>query len=269
MRYAIGIEYDGTEFFGWQRHNSGATVQATVEEALSFVANDTVEVVCGGRTDAGVHALCQVAHFDSNVERTSRAWVMGANTKLPPSVRIVWCVPVSDEFNARFSARARAYRYSIWNHDIRPALFRHVYSWDYRKFDADRMHRAAQCLIGEHDFSAFRTAQCEAKHPNRNLHRISVTREGDALHVDIQANAFLHHMVRNIVGSLMEIGCGAQSENWMQELLDGKDRTKAGPTAPAAGLVFLGPRYPQRWGLPDNVSLPDRYDTAGFGIPEE
>jgi tRNA pseudouridine38-40 synthase len=255
MRYALGIEYDGSGFLGWQRHHGGATVQAAVEDALSFVADHAVEVVCSGRTDTGVHAACQVAHFDSSAERLPRAWLMGGNTRLPRSVRFLWCQPVDLAFHARYGARARRYRYRLVVRDVPPAMQRDYLSWERRPLDAAAMHRAAQALVGEHDFSAFRTAQCQAKHPRRDLQQVSVRAEGDQVVIDVQANAFLHHMVRNIVGSLLPIGRGERPETWMGELLRGRDRTVAGPTAPAEGLVFLGPKYPREWGLPEAVCL--------------
>lgn len=255
MRLALGIEYDGSGFMGWQRHHGGATVQGSVEDALSFVANHPVEVVCSGRTDAGVHAACQVVHFDSDAVRTPRAWMMGGNTRLPGAVRILWCQPVNDGFHARYAARARRYRYRILIRPVPPAMMRHYLSWERLPLDAAAMHRAAQALVGEHDFSAFRTAQCQAKHPRRDLHDIAVRAEGSEVVVEVQANAFLHHMVRNIVGSLVPVGRGERPEGWLGELLAGRDRTVAGPTAPAEGLVFLGPKYPAHWGLPVEVCL--------------
>jgi len=255
MRLALGIEYDGSEFFGWQRHNNGPTVQAAVEEALAFVAHHPVEVVCSGRTDARVHAACQVVHFDSDAARDPRAWVLGSNTRLPGGVRVLWCQAVADDFHARYAARARRYRYRILNRAIPPAMQRQFLSWERLPLDADAMQRAAQALVGEHDFSAFRTAQCQAKHPNRHLHEIGVRRDGEQVIVEVQANAFLHHMVRNIVGSLIPVGHHEQSETWPGQLLAGRDRTVAGPTAPAEGLVFLGAKYPAEWGLPAEVTL--------------
>lgn len=255
MRLALGIEYDGSDFLGWQRHDGGPTVQAAVEEALGFVAHHPVEVVCSGRTDARVHAACQVVHFDSEAERDARAWVLGTNTRLPAGVRVLWCQPVDDAFHARYGARARRYRYRILNRPVPPAIQRQFLSWERRPLDADAMHRAAQALCGEHDFSAFRTAQCQAKHPNRHLHDIAVRRDDDQVIVEVQANAFLHHMVRNIVGSLILVGLHEQPEDWLGRLLAGKDRTVAGPTAPAEGLVFLGPKYPAEWRLPAAVTL--------------
>ncbi|MBB5206674.1 tRNA pseudouridine(38-40) synthase TruA [Chiayiivirga flava] len=255
MRYALGIEYDGTDFLGWQRLGDGPSVQAALETALSYVADHPVAVTCAGRTDSGVHGRGQVVHFDSDADRTPRAWLMGSNARLPDSVATLWAQPVSDEFHARFAARARRYRYRLLNRRVRPALDARYVAWERRPLDADAMHRAAQALVGEHDFSAFRAIQCQAKHARRHLQRIAVTRIDDEVVVEVQANAFLHHMVRNIVGSLMLIGRGEQPEDWMATLLAGRDRTVAGPTAPSAGLLFLGPLYPAQWQLPAEVTL--------------
>ena len=267
MRYALGVEYDGSDFSGWQRLSKpdaepGAragrreiTVQQTLEKALSSVADTRIDTVCAGRTDAGVHAACQVVHFDTGVARDPRGWVLGTTTRLPDAICVRWCQPVADDFHARFSARARRYRYSLLNRSVRPALGRQYLSWERRPLDADAMHRAAQALVGEHDFSAFRTVHCQAPHARRDMHEISVRRSGDEVVVEVQANAFLHHMVRNIVGSLLLVGRGEMGEHWLGELLAGRDRTVAGPTAPSAGLVFLGPKYPQEWALPAEVTL--------------
>lgn len=265
MRYALGVEYDGSEFSGWQRldrpdgsvRRNEATVQSAVEAALSFVAGHRVDTTCAGRTDAGVHAACQVVHFDSDAIREPRAWMLGTTSRLPPSVCAHWCVAVGDDFHARFSARARRYRYRILNRPVRPALGRQYLSWERQPLDAAAMHRAAQALVGEHDFSAFRAAQCQATHARRNLQRIAVSRTGGIVEVEVQANAFLHHMVRNIVGSLLHVGRGDAGESWMAELLRERDRTVAGATAPSSGLVFIGPRYPASCGLPEEVTLPE------------
>ena len=267
MRFALGVEYDGSDFSGWQRLNkpdvpqgsdrvrrSEPTLQAAVEEALSFVAGHRVETTCAGRTDAGVHAACQVIHFDSPSGRDPRGWVLGATTRLPPAICALWCVPVADDFHARFSARARRYRYRILNRPVRPALQRQYLSWERRPLDADTMHRAAQPLLGLHDFSAFRTIHCQAPHARRDVQQIRVTRVGEVVEIEVQANAFLHHMVRNIVGSLLPVGRGEQPESWIAELLAGLDRTIAGPTAPPDGLVFIGPRYPAECRLPAEVT---------------
>ncbi len=254
MRLALGIEYDGTDFCGWQRLSHERSVQAEVEAALSFVAAHPVEVACAGRTDAGVHARCQVVHFDSDAARSMRAWALGANSRLARDVAVLWACPVADDFHARFCARARRYRYTILNRPVRAALAARFVTWERVPLDADAMQRAAQALIGEHDFSAFRTAACQANSPNRNVREISITRDGDEVRVEIEANAFLHHMVRNIVGSLLPVGRGERSEAWPGELLRGRDRSVAGPTAPASGLAFLAPRYPSEWNLPVEVS---------------
>jgi tRNA pseudouridine38-40 synthase len=230
-------------------------VQDAVEAALGFVADAPVAVTCAGRTDAGVHAACQVVHFDSEAARDERAWQYGGNSRLPAAVRFLWCRRVDGEFHARYSARARRYCYRILNRAVPPALQRQWLSWERLPLDAEAMHRAAQVLLGEQDFSAFRTAQCQAKHPNRSVHAICVRREGEIVSVEVQANAFLHPMVRNFVGSLLLVGRGEQPEAWIGELLRGRDRTRSGPTAPASGLVFLGPRYPAGVALPAEVTL--------------
>ena len=263
-RWALGIEYDGGGFSGWQRLSRPGepdrrpgepTLQAAVEEAVSFVAGEPVQVTCAGRTDAGVHASCQVVHFDGPAERDPRGWVLGVTSRLPRAIAVRWCAPVADDFHARFSARARRYRYSILNRPVRPALHRQYLAWERRPLDAAAMHQAAQALVGENDFSAFRTVHCQAPHARRDLQQIAVTRSGDVVSVEVQANAFLHHMVRNIVGSLLEVGAGERPAGWIAEVLAGRDRNLAGPTAPSSGLVFLGPRYPSQWGLPAEVTL--------------
>jgi len=255
MRLALGIEYDGSRFLGWQRLSHGRTVQAVLESALSKIADHPVEVVCAGRTDSGVHGECQVVHFDSAAERSARAWTMGGNSLLPDEVAVLWAQPVDIGFHARYAARARRYRYTILNRKVRAALDARYVTWERQPLDAERMHRAGQALLGEHDFSAFRTSQCQAKHPVRVMQQLSVRREGDHVIVDVQANAFLHHMVRNIVGSLLPIGRGEQPVEWIRDLLAGRDRHVAGPTALPNGLCFVGPRYPAEWGLPAEVTL--------------
>lgn len=255
MRYALGIEYDGTDFHGWQRLGETPSVQATVESALSFVANHPVEVTCAGRTDSGVHGRCQVVHFDSDAPRDEYSWIMGANSRLPPSISVRWAQPVSDTFHARFSAQARRYRYRIVNRRVRPALMARYVAWERLPLDVEAMHQAAQALLGERDFSAFRSSQCQASHARRELQHIAVTRQDEEVHIDVRANAFLHHMVRNIVGSLLPIGRGEQPVEWLHTLLEGRDRTVAGPTAVAQGLLFIGPLYPAGFALPQEVCL--------------
>jgi tRNA pseudouridine38-40 synthase len=255
VRIALGIEYDGTDFFGWQRLAHGPSVQGVVERAVSSVAAHPVEVVCAGRTDAGVHARCQVVHFDSGALRSERAWTLGTNSNLPPSVAVRWARVVAEDFHARYAARARRYRYRILNRPVRAALdARHV-AWERVPLDLAAMQRATVALIGEHDFSAFRTVACQARSPSRRVSEIAIARSGEEVVIEIEANAFLHHMVRNIVGSLLPIGRGTQRPEWLAELLAGRDRSKAGPTAPPQGLTFLGPRYPASWNLPPEVVL--------------
>lgn len=253
MRIALGIEYDGTDFFGWQRLSHGSTVQGVVEEALSFVADHPVAVTCAGRTDSGVHARCQVVHFDSHAGRSERSWMLGTNSQLPSTVGVRWVVPVDEAFHARYGAVGRRYRYTILNRSARPALDARYVAWERQPLDTDAMQRASQALIGENDFSAFRTLACQAKSPRRNVHSIQIDRMGDRIDIDIQANAFLHHMVRNIVGSLLPIGRGERPESWLAELLAGHDRSLAGPTASASGLCFICPIYPAASGLPTEV----------------
>jgi len=255
MRVALGIEYDGTDFFGWQRLAHGPSVQAEVEAALSFVADHPVGVTCAGRTDAGVHARCQVVHFDTHAERGQRAWVLGATTRLPRAIAVLWARAMPDDFHARFSARARRYRYAILNRAIRPALDARFLAWERASLDTDAMHAAAQALVGEQDFSSFRAVSCQARHARRNLTHIEVRREGGRVIVEIEANAFLHHMVRNIVGSLLEVGRRERPVEWIAELLAARDRNVAGVTAMPQGLTFIGPRYPPEWCLPPEVTL--------------
>ena len=250
MRIAVGVEYDGSAFCGWQRQHGQPSVQTAVEEALSRVANEPIEVVVAGRTDTGVHGIGQVAHFDTRAIRSDYAWVRGANATLPAAVSLRWAHPVPDDFNARFSATGRAYRYLILNRPERPALRRHFVSWIYTPLDADRMQLAADNLIGRHDFSAFRASSCQAKHPVRELRRLQVTRKGDLVALDVEANAFLHHMVRNLAGVLIAVGSGQQAPGWVAEVLESRDRRLAGVTAPPSGLYLTHVSYPERFGLP-------------------
>jgi tRNA pseudouridine38-40 synthase len=254
LRIALGIEYDGTDFLGWQRLSQGATIQAAVEAALSFVADAPVAVTCAGRTDAGVHARCQVVHFDTEARRSERGWRLGVNSRLPHSVAVLWAQPVADDFHARYGAVGRRYRYTILNRPVRAALDARYVTWERVPLDASAMHAAAQALVGEHDFSAFRAIACQAHSARRDLREIAVARCGDHVIIEVEANAFLHHMVRNIVGSLLPVGRGEQAPQWVGELLRGADRSVAGPTAPPNGLCFVGPRYPARFGLPGDPS---------------
>ncbi|MFO7304849.1 MAG: tRNA pseudouridine(38-40) synthase TruA [Gammaproteobacteria bacterium] len=256
MRIALGLEYDGSAFSGWQSQAHARGVQASVEAALSRVANHPVKVTAAGRTDAGVHAVMQVVHFDSTSERSERGWVLGANTNLPPQVSALWAKVVPDAFHARYSAFARRYCYLILNRMPRPALAAHRVCWVREPLDAERMHEAAQALIGEHDFSSFRAAECQARTPMRHLYEVTVVRRGDLLVLSVLANAFLHHMVRNIAGVLIAIGTGERPVSWAREVLEARDRTKGGVTAPAAGLYLAGVRYSPALGLPSEPSDP-------------
>ncbi len=244
MRIAIGIEYDGTAYNGWQRQKTGVGVQQRVEEALAHVANEPVEVVCAGRTDTGVHASGQVGHFDTQSVRSLRGWLLGANSKLPDDISIRWVRHVADDFHARYSALARRYRYRILNRLVRSALHRHRAWWVHQPLDADAMHSAAQALLGEHDFSAFRSAGCQAATPRRELTSIRVERDGDWLTIDVCANAFLQHMVRNITGTLVAIGAGEEPVAWAREVLESCDRKRAGVAAPPQGLMLVRVDYP-------------------------
>ena len=221
-----------------------------MEYALTEVASAAVRVHCAGRTDTGVHAFAQVVHFDAPATRSSKAWVIGGNTNLPQDIRIHWAVPLSSEFHARFSARARRYRYVIANTPIRPALLHAQVTWHRRELDALAMHTAAQALLGEQDFSAFRAATCQSRTPMRNAQFINVKRRGDLVILEILANAFLHHMVRNIAGSLLAVGDGRKPPHWIAELLTGRDRRAAAETAPANGLYLVDVEYPAHFGLP-------------------
>ena len=256
-RIAIGVEYNGSQFNGWQVQKQDArTVQALVEQALGKVADHPVSVICAGRTDTGVHATGQVVHFDTTAERQLKAWVMGSNVQLPDDVSILWAKPVDDEFSARFSAKLRRYRYVILNRSARSAILSKQITWIHDELNVEAMHEAAQALLGEQDFSSFRSSICQAKHARRMMHSIKVSREGEFIYFDLCANAFLHHMVRNIVGSLLMVGRGEQPVSWMAEVLAKKDRTKAGPTAAAYGLYLVAVEYPEQYGLPVTGYLP-------------
>lgn len=250
MRWALGIEYDGSAFSGWQLQAHARSVQGVVQQALSAVADHPVQVVAAGRTDSGVHALAQVVHFDSEAPRRARSWVLGANSRLPRDVSLLWAQEVPAEFHARFSALERGYHYVILNRRVRSSLLRERSHWELRPLDEARMQSAADLLLGEHDFSAFRAASCQAGTPVRELRTLDVARQGSLIHIHISANAFLQHMVRNIAGALLRVGAGEQPPQWVASLLAGKDRRLAAPTAPAAGLYLQHIRYPAAFGLP-------------------
>lgn len=249
-RFALGLEYNGAGYAGWQSQPGRSTIQDAVETALSRVADHPVKVVCAGRTDAGVHATGQVVHFDSDARRTLWSWVLGANANLPRAVSVNWAHPVADDFHARFSARARSYRYMLLNRPTRPGLDSDRVAWTHRELDVARMHAAAQGILGEHDFSAFRAQACQARTPVRDLQCLDVRRDGDLVVFEVRANAFLHHMVRNLVGCLTAIGTGDREPGWLRAVLDGRDRTVAGATASPAGLYLVAVRYDADHGLP-------------------
>jgi tRNA pseudouridine38-40 synthase len=249
-RVAAVIEYDGTEYAGWQSQAQAPSIQDAVQAALSFVAGQPITVICAGRTDRGVHAVGQVVHFDTDALRTPRAWVLGANTKLSPSIALQWAGEVTSGFHARHQAIRRIYRYAILNRSARSALQRTRAAWIHRPLDAAAMHSAAQVLIGEHDFSAFRSIECQSKTTIRRVDAIEVIRDGDYLWLQITANAYLHHMVRNIVGTLLDVQREADPAAAMQKVLAGADRRLAGATAPAAGLYLWRVEYPEVFGIP-------------------
>ena len=258
MRLALGVEYDGSAFHGWQTQPGGGTVQDALEQALGRIAGESVKLMCAGRTDAGVHATAQVVHFDTLVERPLSAWVRGVNTFLPPQVAVRWVHPVPDQFHARFSAYGRRYRYVLINRPQRTGVWHGRAGWYHHPLDAGSMQQAADLLLGEHDFSAFRAADCQAKSPVKMIRQAVVRRTGDLLIFDFEAGAFLHHMVRNLVGSLVYVGQGKHSPEWMAQLLAAKDRALAAPTFSAAGLYLAGVLYEPHWGLPagDDAFLP-------------
>lgn len=249
-RLAFGVEYDGSLLHGWQKQiDQPRTVQEILEKAISFVADEPIKTICAGRTDAGVHAVNQVVHVDTKANRDNRAWIMGCNTILPEDVRILWVKPISSEFNARRSALSRHYRYCIYNHQVRPSLFRKQLTWFHRPLSVDKMQEAAEHWLGEQDFSSFRAAGCQSKSPVRKVTHVQVRRLGDLVIFDIIANAFLHHMVRNMVGVLLDVGQGKVLPIHAKHVLEAKDRTQAGVTAPPNGLYLVGVQYPSEYDI--------------------
>jgi tRNA pseudouridine38-40 synthase len=257
MRIALGVEYDGSSFLGWQKQPGGGSVQDALQAALTGLAGVEVAVVCAGRTDAGVHASAQVVHFDAPVARPLSAWVRGTNSFLPPSVVVRWARATADDFHARFSATGRHYRYLLLNRPQRSALWNGRAGWHYAPLDITAMQAACAHLLGEHDFSAFRAAECQARSPVKLLRRAEVRVSADFVVFDFAAGSFLHHMVRNMVGSLVYVGLGRQRPEWIAELLAGRDRRVAAPTFAAAGLYLVGVDYDAAWGLPSyDAALP-------------
>ena len=250
MRIALGLEYDGAAFTGWQTQPDGRGAQDALERALVEVGGAPVSTICAGRTDTGVHALDQVVHFDTNAERPRSAWVRGVNRFLPPTIAVRWALEVADDFHARFSARRRSYDYWIVNDPVRSPLAHGRAAWVFRPLDAEAMRAAAMRLVGRHDFSAFRSAECQAATPIRDLEELSVERRGRLIRVRATANAFLHHMVRNIVGTLVYVGLGRQLPGWVSDVLDSRDRTHAAPTFAADGLYLARVEYDPAFQLP-------------------
>ena len=255
MRIAIGIEYDGRPFCGWQSQRSHCGIQDALETAIGAVAGERITLNAAGRTDHGVHATNQVAHFETGAQRPLSAWVRGVNAKLSEGIAIRWACDVPDEFHARFSARRRTYHYLLLNRSERPALFAGRVGWCHRPLDLDAMRRGAQALIGEHDFSSFRSAECQAKSPVKAMDRIGIEQDGALFLFVFTADAFLHHMVRNIVGALVMVGQGRHSPEWIGELLAMRDRTHAAATFMPDGLYLTGIEYDPRFGLPSTESL--------------
>ena len=251
MRVALGVEYDGSAYHGWQIQGHDAkTVQQELEGALSKIAAQKIRVICAGRTDTGVHATAQVIHFDTQEPRNERAWVLGTNTQLSEHVRVRWAKFVSSDFHARFSATGRRYRYVIDNRVVRPAIMSSLLSWQCQPLDVEKMQIAAKSLVGEHDFTSYRTVHCQAKSPVKTVHGIELERRGELVIIDIHANAFLHHMVRNIVGALLLVGNGRKAVGWIAQLLQQRDRTQGADTAPADGLYLMDVEYPRHFELP-------------------
>jgi len=250
MRIALALEYDGSRFLGWQTQPGGGTVQDTLQAALSGIAGSAVQVTCAGRTDRGVHAREQVVHFDTGAARPDSAWVRGANALLPDSVAVLWAARVADDFHARYAALARTYRYVLLNRPVRPALAARHAGWTHAPLDVAAMRAAALQLVGEHDFSAFRAAECQARSPVRTLQALEVQARGERIDFVLRANAFLQHMVRNIVGTLVYVGNGRHAPQWASEVLASRDRARAAPTFAAEGLYLERVEYAERWALP-------------------
>ena len=256
MRIVLGVEYNGSQFSGWQRQLNADSVQQRIEEAISKVADDQIVITTAGRTDTGVHATEQVIHFDCDNQRELKSWVKGVNRYLPNSISVLWAKPVEDEFHARYGARSRLYRYVIFNRATRPALLDNLVSWEYASLNVQKMQTAANHLLGTHDFTSYRTEACQANSPVRTIEDISFSKHNEFIFMDVRANAFLHHMVRNIMGVLMAIGKAEQTEDWSLEILQKCDRTLGGMTAPAAGLYLVKVQYDEKYGLDAKIRWP-------------
>jgi len=257
VRIALGVSYSGQAYQGWQSQASGLTVQDRLESALAQFTGQRVSTLCAGRTDAGVHALMQVVHFDTSVARDTHAWVRGTNAYLPKDIAVEWARLVPEGFHCRASATSRRYAYVLRQSEIRPTVDAGRVGWTFYPLDGAVMREAAQSLLGEHDFSSFRASQCQAQSPVKQLHEISIDQRGAYWRFEFEANAFLHHMIRNIMGCLLQIGQGRRPASWMQEVLMARDRDAAAPTFSPSGLYFLGPRYPAHWGIPERTPAYD------------
>jgi tRNA pseudouridine38-40 synthase len=256
MRIALGVEYDGSQYHGWQMQPGLHTVQQVLQQALSKVADSEIAIACAGRTDTGVHATNQIIHFDSDKERSIHSWVHGTNSFLPKDIRVKWGKEMADDFHARSSALSRRYKYVICNTPIRPALMHSSVTWQYRYLDHKAMQEATPCLLGENDYTSFRSVECQSRTPMRNVHQLRVTRTGDLIIIDITANAFLHHMVRNIAGALIAVGCGKKPVFWVNEVLQAKDRRLGSETAPPYGLYLVAVSYPKEYAISQSNSGP-------------
>jgi tRNA pseudouridine38-40 synthase len=257
VRVALGVSYDGHSYEGWQSQPSGRTVQDQLEKALGQFADQRISTLCAGRTDAGVHGLMQVVHFDTTAERTPYAWVRGSNSFLPRDIAVQWAQIVPQEFHCRASATSRRYAYLLLESPVRPSIDAHRVGWVFQPLDLKRMQEAARHLLGEHDFTSFRASACQALTPVKNMLRIEISRRGAYWRFEFEASAFLHHMIRNLMGCLIVIGQGKQPPGWMAEVLAARSRDAAAPTFAPDGLYFLGPRYEARWGLPEHTPAYD------------
>ena len=257
MRIVLGVSYNGQAYRGWQSQPSGQTVQDKLEKALSTFANSPISTLCAGRTDAGVHGLMQVVHFDTEIERTEYSWVRGTNANLPKDISVHWAVKTTPQFHCRASAKSRRYAYVLLESPIRPSIEAGRVGWTFQSLDFDAMRTAADLLLGEHDFTSFRASACQALSPVKHLQRVDIQRRGAYWRFDFEANAFLHHMIRNLMGCLVAVGQGLQPPEWISTVLAARSRDAAAPTFSPDGLYFLGPRYDARWGLPERTAAYD------------
>ena len=257
MRIALGLSYNGQAYQGWQSQSSGLTVQDTLEKALAQFTAQRVSTLCAGRTDAGVHALMQVVHFDTDRDRDAHSWIRGTNAGLPRDIAVQWALPTTDAFHCRACATSRRYAYVLLESPVRPSVDAGRVGWSFRPLNEAAMQQAANYLLGEHDFSSFRASQCQALSPIKTLLAIDLHKRGAYWRIEFEANAFLHHMIRNIMGCLIYIGQGKKPPEWMQDVLAARDRKVAAPTFSPDGLYFLGPRYEAHWGMPDRTPAYD------------